>query len=105
MRGIGRGHGDKVQTVLAVAFAFQHLLPVAIGTVRGDPETACKVAAAVGIGVQRAGHEVEIAVRQGSKPVRRADLAALAPADHAPSQSCHVASSLSGSYAKPMLRR
>jgi len=39
MRGIRRRDSHQINPILARAFARQHLFPVAIGTVCGDPQT------------------------------------------------------------------
>ena len=92
---MGRVRGrdsHEIDGIFAPRFALQHFAPVAIGPVGGKPEPAAVIAPLVRPVVERAGHEIELPVNKCTKPVSRADLAALAASDHPPTQSAHVAS-------------
>ena len=86
VRGVRRGDGDEIDAVGAIAFARQHLAPVAIGALGCDAEVLREGAALGGVGVERAGGEFIEPVDAGAEPMRGADLAAFAAADEAPVQ-------------------
>ena len=91
MGGVGRGDGHQIDAVGAAASrppasrASRHRR----GRRRG-PASAPKARPASGRWSSAPATKAKCAVQPRAQPVRRADLAALAAADHAPVQSCHV---------------
>ena len=90
MGGVWRRHRDQINAVGAAAFACQHLAPIAIGALGRKAQLLAKGAARSGVVVQRACGKAVKPIKASCKPMRWADLAAFAAADHTPIQFFHA---------------
>ena len=87
--GVWRGHCNKVNAVIAAAFASEHFTPITVSTVSCNTERLRIGAAPFGVVIKRACGQCKVTVSLCAKAVCWADLAAFAAANHAPIEFLH----------------
>ena len=83
MRRVRCGDGDKINRIVLLFFAGQHVLPAAVAAV-AKSQTAAIGNPLIGPVIQSAGGELKQTVKPSTQSMCRPNLAAVTAANHAP---------------------